>query len=219
MQNYFLVQIKYHHNDYSDARIKREIIISFPNQFEGAKDDPDLLNKLSTEEESSGIFNILMKVLRNIQNNKRIYVKQKTIQERREKHELIIDPISAFLDEAIAEDSIESDYLTKDDLHAAYVKYCKLHNLPYLSKENIGKILNKPSHNLKEGRETKKGKDGKRKTFWIGVKLGVGINTDSSTRYFSFRRKLYKLKFFISFFVLHFFITLFGLVSTCIVWS
>jgi putative DNA primase/helicase len=133
---------------------------------------------LSTEEEISGIFNILMKVLRNIQSNKRIYVKQKTIQERREKHELIIDPISAFLDESIAEDSIESDYRTKDDLHAAYVKYCKLNNLPYLSKESLGKILNKPPHIFKEGRETKKGKDGKRKTFWIGIKLVNCINTD-----------------------------------------
>jgi P4 family phage/plasmid primase-like protien len=166
-------------NDYSDARIRREIIISFPNQFEeGINADPHLLEKLTIDEEISGIFNILMKVLRNIQNNKRIYVKQKTIQERREKHELIIDPISTFLDEAIAEDSTELDYVTKDDLHTAYVKYCKSNNLPYLSKENLGKILTKPPHNLNDGKEPKKGKDGKRKTFWRGIKLIEGFNTD-----------------------------------------
>ena len=166
-------------NDESDARIRREIIISFPNQFEeGINADPNLLEKLTTEEEISGIFNILMKALRSIQKNNRIYVKQRTIKERREKHELIIDPIGAFLDTAIAEDSIESDYVTKDDLHNAYVKYCKLHNLPYLSKESLGKILKKPPHNFNGDRETKKGKDGKRNTFWIGIKLIEGINTD-----------------------------------------
>jgi hypothetical protein len=36
----------------------------------------------------------------------------------------------------------------------------------------------KPPYNLKEGRETRKGKDGKRKTVWIGVKLVDWINTD-----------------------------------------
>ena len=48
--------------DNSDARYRREIPLSFPNQFEGTKDDPDLLKKLSTEEELSGIFNIIVHV-------------------------------------------------------------------------------------------------------------------------------------------------------------
>ena len=166
-------------DDDSDARFRRERLLSFPYQFEeGINADPNLLEKLTTEDELSGIFNILMKALRSIQKNNRIYVKQRTIRERREKHELIIDPIGAFLDTAIAEDSIESDYVTKDDLHNAYVKYCKLHNLPYLSKESLGKILKKPPHNFNGDRETKKGKDGKRNTFWIGIKLIEGINTD-----------------------------------------
>ncbi len=79
---------------------------------------------------------------------------------------------------AIAEDAIESDSVTKDDLHITYVKFCKFHQLPYESKENFGKILKKPPHNLKEGRETKKGKDGKRKTVWEGIELVDWINID-----------------------------------------
>ena len=50
--------------DNSDAHFRREIPLSFPFQFEGEKEDPDLLNKLSTEEELSGIFNIIAHVLR-----------------------------------------------------------------------------------------------------------------------------------------------------------
>ena len=40
------------------------------------------------------------------------------------------------------------------------------------------KILKKHPHNLKEGRESKKGKDGKRKTVWEGIALVDWINTD-----------------------------------------
>ena len=165
--------------DHTDAHYRREIIISFPNQFEEGKNaDTKLLSRLTTEEELSGIFNILMKGLRRILKNERIYLNQKTIQERRERHELIIDPITAFMKASIAEDAIETDSVTKDDLHIAYVKYCKFHQLPYESKENFGKILKKPPHNLQEGRETKKGKDGKRKTIWEGIELVDWINID-----------------------------------------
>jgi P4 family phage/plasmid primase-like protien len=59
--------------DHTDAHYRREIIISFPNQFEEGKNaDTKLLSRLTTEEELSGIFNILMKGLRRILKNERI---------------------------------------------------------------------------------------------------------------------------------------------------
>jgi putative DNA primase/helicase len=164
--------------DDSDARFRREIYISFPYQFEeGRNADPRLLEKLTTEEELSGIFNIFMIALRNIQKNDRIYLNRKSIQERREKHELLKDPISALLKIAVAEDSIPSDYVTKDDFYIVYVKYCKFHNLPIQSKEEFGKIL-KRFHNIEEGRESKNGKNGRRNTIWKGIKLSNGMNID-----------------------------------------
>ena len=45
--------------------------------------------------------------------------------------------ITAFKKTAIAEDSIESDYIIKDELYNAYLKFCKFHHLPYESKENV----------------------------------------------------------------------------------
>jgi hypothetical protein len=63
--------------------------------------DPTLKNVLTTPEELSGIFNALMIPLRNkIMKNKPVYMDAKTIQERRFRHELISDPIRAFIDEA-----------------------------------------------------------------------------------------------------------------------
>lgn len=46
--------------DESDAFFRRNIIITFPNRFEGKREDPDLIKKLTTEKEVSGIFNVLM---------------------------------------------------------------------------------------------------------------------------------------------------------------
>ncbi len=46
-------------SDNSDAHYRREIIIPFPRQFEGKNEDPNLLNKIITnEEEMSGIFQL-----------------------------------------------------------------------------------------------------------------------------------------------------------------
>ena len=112
-------------HDTSDAYFRRYYIISFPNNFE-AKDDPDLIKKLTTDEELSGIFNILMIALRRIlKNNRGIFMNEKTIHERREKYELTLNPIGSFIEQAIAEDSTESDKVIKDDLYRAYTRFCK----------------------------------------------------------------------------------------------
>ena len=164
--------------DDSDARFRREIYLSFPYQFEEGKNaDPRLSEKLTREEELSGIFNILMIALRILKND-RIYLNQKSIQERREKHSLLQDPIAAFIKVAVSEDSVPSDYVIKDDFYNAYIKYCRFYNLPFKSKEEFGKIL-KQVHNGEEGRESKNGKNGKRNTIWRGIKLSKWWNVDS----------------------------------------
>ena len=159
--------------DNSDAHFRREIILSFPNQFEGKKEDTDLLNKLSTEEELSGIFNIITIALRRIINTQRIHINEKTIKERREKAELIYDSVGSFLKDAVAEDSTESDCVTKDDFHIAYSRFCKFHKLPVEQKETFGKIL-KQKHSYQDGRGTK----GERKTIWKGIRLIKWNNND-----------------------------------------
>jgi phage/plasmid-associated DNA primase len=52
--------------DSSDGHYRREIVVSFPNQFEEGKNaNPNLKYELTSEEELSGIFNVLMSALRN----------------------------------------------------------------------------------------------------------------------------------------------------------
>ena len=49
--------------DETDAFFSRLIIINFPNQFLGNKDDPHLIRKLTTEEELSGLLRIILRRL------------------------------------------------------------------------------------------------------------------------------------------------------------
>ena len=106
---------------------------------------------------------ILRRILKN---NKGVFVNEKTINERREKYELVLDPIGSFIEQAVAEDSTESDRVTKDDLYRAYARFCKEKRLAVESKENFGKILKK-RFNYQDGREA----SGVGRTIWKGVRL------------------------------------------------
>lgn len=141
--------------DQTSAYYRRAVIISFPNMFEGIKDDPYLLTKLITKEELSAIFNILMIALRNILKNKGIHLNEKTIEERRIKNEIATDPVKSFLDDAIDEESVETDWITKGDFYDAYVKFCIKHKIPQKPIEAFGKILKKIGYTESKKRRKK----------------------------------------------------------------
>ena len=160
--------------DESDAFFRRKVILTFPNKFEGNEDDPDLLKKLTTVEELSGVFNVLMLALRRLLNQNRIFINEKTIEQRRDRYAIAANPVEAFLEDAVAEDSVESDTVVKERLYQAYRRFCKKHNLAILSKESLGKILKKDKK-YQEGRQP----SGKRETMWRGIKLTEEYNIDT----------------------------------------
>jgi putative DNA primase/helicase len=153
--------------DQTDAYFRREIIITFPNKFEGESCDHNLLNKLTSVQEMSGIFNILMKALRNILSNNGIYLNENSIEARRLKTERAINSIRAFLEEAVSEESVETDSIPKNDLYKAYVAYCKKYKIVVKSIELFGKELKK----MNVYREGRIGSKDNRKRCWIGIRL------------------------------------------------
>jgi P4 family phage/plasmid primase-like protien len=153
-------------DDDTDARHRREISISFPNQFEGRKADPDLLSKLTTKEELSGVFNVLMIALRRIMNTKGVFVNEKTIAARKEKFEMQRNPIAKFVEEHIERDlNGEGSQVVKEELYADYRAWGKKHVLPIEQYDSFCKIL-KNKHGFVSDRET----IGKRKHVWTGVR-------------------------------------------------
>jgi putative DNA primase/helicase len=118
-------------DDMSDAYNRRVIIMSFPNRFEGEKADKQLIAKLTTEQEKSGIFNILMKTLRDIRQNGDIYVNEKTIEDRHLKYLRAHNSIRAFMEEVIDwESSNEETYISKADMYLVFRIYCSIYRIP-----------------------------------------------------------------------------------------
>jgi phage/plasmid-associated DNA primase len=180
--------------DETNAYYRRNVIIGCPNTFEEVdytpeysdcarckfdvldrqkedmahgifKLDPDLQKKLTTPEELSGIFNLLMFVLRRILKEGRIFLTEKTIQDRRDKYELAVNPVKAFLNIAVDEESLESDVITKAAFHEAFKYFCNKNKLAVMSMIEFGRTLKE--QRIQESRET----SGKRRTLWTGIKL------------------------------------------------
>ena len=58
--------------------------------------------------------------------DKRIFVNEKTIQQRRDKYEMAANPVSAFLRIAVDKESLEdSDWTSKDIAYRAFQRFCK----------------------------------------------------------------------------------------------
>jgi P4 family phage/plasmid primase-like protien len=179
--------------DFSDGHYRREVIISFPYQFEEVRTprekadielaiktgsnkrvaDPTLKDKLTTPEELSGIFNALMIPLQKIvTENKPLYMDAKSIEERRKKHEIIVDPVRAFFAEATEYD--QDGKVHKDKLYVAYRRFCKHHKLPVEGMENFGRLVKRKFTELKETRDSSE----ERKTMWKGINLMKWANSD-----------------------------------------
>lgn len=162
--------------DDSDAYYRRNVILTFWNKFEGKNDDPDIKNKLTTEDEISGMFNVLMKALRRIilgvKHNdgiirKGIFINERTIQQRRDKYTRALDPIKAFMNEAIIPYSKENDKAYKDEFYEAYKEYCHEYRLSFKSKNDLSAAIMAHPYYVKDGRDP----SGERRYFWKSVRI------------------------------------------------
>lgn len=156
-------------DDDSLAWYKRNIIIAFPNTFiDGCCADRGQLAKLTTQEELSGIFNLLMFALRRILKEGKIFLNSLSVEERQEKYERASNPIPAFLEEAISEESFESNCVTKALFYAAYEYYCNKYKLAKESLISFGRVL-KQRHDFKDDKQYDEQK--KQVRVWTGIAL------------------------------------------------
>jgi P4 family phage/plasmid primase-like protien len=169
--------------DNTDAHFRREVVISFPNQFvEGVNANPNLKHELTTQEELSGIFNALLIPLRKIAlENKAPYVDVKTISQRRLKHQLVSDPVKAFLEIAVESTDdggfiVDDPDITKEDLYQGYKQFCAFYKMPWDKYDSFCKEVKKKGNYL-DGRQS----SGDRKTVWKGIRLKKSMFEDPLT--------------------------------------
>jgi len=142
------------------AYFRRWIITSFPNMFEGKDADKKLLEKLTTEKEIAGFFNICMVGLRALIEHDD-FCNQPTVEETKKLYLIKSNPVRAFLDECIE----YSDYdFVKQDLFDVYESWCDKKKITNNIKDNaFGRTLKKMGY--EDHRQT----SGQRLNVWLNI--------------------------------------------------
>jgi len=126
--------------DNTDAFFRRWIIIVFPKVFRGANCDPNILEKLTAQNELSGLLNIALKGLKRILENDG-FSRAKSTEETREDYIRKSDPLAAFVMDCIEES--QDFILLKQRLYSLFAFYCRENNLPAVNKDTFFKNISK----------------------------------------------------------------------------
>ena len=102
-------------------------IITFPNIFEGKADNHDLIDDLTTPEELSGFFTKCMAALVDLM-ERGTFSGDGTLADRIKAYQNRSMPVTRFVDEVCVTDDPD-DYISKDELYGAYVKWSRSQKL------------------------------------------------------------------------------------------
>ena len=166
-------------DDNTPAWLRRPIIITFPNTFPAGEPGTilDMGNKISTDEELSGLFNLALTGLQRLLKNGK-FTNEESLARRAEIYIQESNPVLYFITQFVEEAPSMLERLEKGILYKNYVKLCHAlgrrpiasnkfsaeipRYLPYIDDGDFDKIVGK----------TKKGKPRTRKTrVWYGIRL------------------------------------------------
>ena len=151
--------------DETDAFFSRLIIINFPNQFLGNKADPNLIHKLTTDEELSGLLRIILRRLPTVL-KEGIFTASSSIDENYEKYILSSNPVRAFFETALEQDNDRA--ILKSEVYASYRMFCNSKKLAAESEQSFSRKLKKEF----SIRDTQMRDDrGNRGYYWIGFRI------------------------------------------------
>jgi P4 family phage/plasmid primase-like protien len=153
--------------DNSDAFFRRFMVFEFNNVFNEENADPNILEKLTTPDELSGLLNWSLEGLQRLMQRGHFKVTKTTEQMRRYYQELA-SPELAFYNNCIEDNG--DGLVTKEQLYFAYSSFCQLKGFVAQAKNKYVTALNQ--HVILSS--TQPTIDGKRITAWKGIDLLCG---------------------------------------------
>lgn len=157
--------------DTSDAFYRRIEEINFPNTFEGKNKDPFLLEKLTTPDELSGLFNWAIEGLKRLLKKKKFSYELDTAA-RREHYMRSVNSLYAFTQDMCRQE--QGATILKDDFYSYYVNYCISLNLTKKAKNVIGRELIEHAPYARSDRESK----GNRRYTWRNIIIEENIDVE-----------------------------------------
>jgi P4 family phage/plasmid primase-like protien len=151
-------------DDKSHAYYKRWLILSFGNVFHGTTKDTNLINKLTTPDELSGLLNLALIALRRLKKDGGF--RDISVERVRKEYEYSSNTVKAFLDdECVIE--LASDYnIPTIYLYNEYENYCQKRGVRALEKNTFGSQLKE--YGIERDR---KRNHGDREYYYFGVML------------------------------------------------
>ena len=132
--------------DETDAFFARLLIINFPNQFLGSKDNPNLIDELTTEEEISALLSLVIRRVPRVLKFGISYSASHSIEDNYLKYIRSSEPVRYFAETALRNDDAPSSYETKVLVYDAYCKFCDENNLPVESSYTFSRKLKKEGY-------------------------------------------------------------------------
>jgi putative DNA primase/helicase len=149
--------------DFNKAYLRRWIVIPFPNNFDyGRNADPDLLSKLTTPEELSGLMNLALEGLKRLQTNQQ-FTESETTRRAIDIFLKEADSVVGFVDEC-CELQVGAECQTMV-LYSRYKGWCEESGLKPLGKASFYKRLTDQYPQLIKGRRNKQ------KEYWEGIAI------------------------------------------------
>jgi len=160
------------------AFYSRWIILEFLNTFDVQKGtgDPNLLDKLTTEEELSGLLNIALAGLARLRSNAWRFSYDKTVEDVEIMYKRNANPVLAFLLDECEERP--DSYIEKNVLLSRFKEYARSHGLRPLSATRFSELL-KDQTEIPVSTFRPWIEHGDRPMCWLGVRFKVRTNEQS----------------------------------------
>lgn len=184
--------------DRSRAFFRRWLIVNCPNVFTGENCDPNILDKITTTSELSGMFNWALEGRRRLIDQGH-FTRSETADQIQELYEELMDPITAFINNCVNTDDAYG-VVPKDDFHRLYYQFCKMKGFTPVLKGTFSTEIKPRIVNLGEGKR----KIGKERVYcWTGISMNPDRTRPGCLRcpgYYacistSNKSKLYKVKY------------------------
>ena len=137
--------------DDTTAYFRRWVIISCNNYFPPGKANTRILDCICTLSEFSGLLNWALEGLKRLLENGQ-FSDNRTWEQERERYLASSNSALAYIESHVKSSLDEKDRITKEDLYAAYVIYCKANDLPVMRQADLTTTMKQAVPDAKETR-------------------------------------------------------------------
>ena len=153
----------------SDAFFRRLIIINVTSQFLGDKDNPNLIDELTTDKELSGLlYECLIRLPRVLQKGIRPTTNE-ILRQTFDKYSMSTNPTKHFFDRAIINEV--GSNIPKRSMYESYALFCRDNKLSPVSEQSFSREMTKITKDLSYGNVDRLTIDGKQERCYIDVKI------------------------------------------------